>query len=374
MKVAMLTTVGDHCGIANYTRELVAELSQLVELSVEPIEPGKQEMAHYQAQAERLNEADLIHIQHEHGFWGGIMPGSSAFWNMRYLLKKPVVITAHTTYSLAEMLRYKEEKRLIHKLVKWMLLKNMKYRDSVEIAPFVTGECIVLTEAGRDILVSRGAKPEDVHVIPAGVPHTFPAPTQGSVMRDRFHLEDNRLITLFGFINPSKGYELALHALLDLPEEFTLVIAGGVRIPTEKMWEEDLVARIASLKLEKRVVITGFLSEEEIAEMMAATEVVIIPQIQATGSYSVMMAIAYAKPIVASDLACFKEIQRRHPCLRLFRAGDADHFTACLKGVLKNPIGQKELIERTQEYAKTHQWRNAALQTLEVYQKALATG
>lgn len=367
----MLTTVGDHCGIANYTRELTTELSHLVDVSVEPIEPGKRELAHYQAQAERLNQADLIHIQHEHGFWGGIMPGSSAFWNMRYMLKKPVVITAHTTYSVAEMLRFNEEKRLVHKLAKWMLLKNAKYRDSVEIAPFVTGECIVLTDAGRDVLISRGAKPDEVHVVPAAIPPAHPAPTQGRIMRERFGLEGKRVITLFGFINPSKGYELALHALLDLPDEFTLVLAGGVRIPTETMWEDDLKARIASLKLEKRVVITGFLSEEEIAEMMAATEVVIIPQIQATGSYSIMVAIAYAKPIVASDLACFKEIERRHPCLRLFRAGDADHFTACLKGVLKNPIGRRELIERTQEYANTHKWRNAALQTVEIYQKAL---
>ena len=111
MKVAMLTTVGDRCGIAAYSRDLTAGLQGLVDLEVEPIEVGKQPVEHYEDQAGRLNSADVIHIQHEHSFWGGILPGQSAFWTLRYLLQKPVVITAHTTTSLADLQRVKQERK-----------------------------------------------------------------------------------------------------------------------------------------------------------------------------------------------------------------------------------------------------------------------
>ena len=105
MKVSMLTTVGDKCGIAAYSSDLVLELNQLVDLDIVKIDSGMQSVDYYRAQAERLNTSDVIHIQHEHSFWGGILPGKSAFWNLRYLLKKPVVVTAHTTTSLARLLR-----------------------------------------------------------------------------------------------------------------------------------------------------------------------------------------------------------------------------------------------------------------------------
>src|SRR5687767_5137803 len=155
MRIGMLTTVGENCGIAAYTRELVSSLREIAEVDVEPISAGRQPVERYREQAARLNQSDVIHIQHEHSFWGGILPGHSAFWELRYLLDKPVVITAHTTTSLAELFRVTEERKPLRKLAKLYLLAKKRYRDSVEIAPFVTGRCIVHTEEGRRELIER---------------------------------------------------------------------------------------------------------------------------------------------------------------------------------------------------------------------------
>src|SRR5690348_12605753 len=128
MKIAMLTTTGDRCGIAAYSRALIDALQSLPDTTVEliPIQEGKQPTEHYTTQAGRLNaeEVNVVHIQHEHSFWGGIMPRSSAYWEMRYLIKKPVVLTAHTTYTAAEMLRVKTERRPHKWLAKQLLLRN----------------------------------------------------------------------------------------------------------------------------------------------------------------------------------------------------------------------------------------------------------
>jgi glycosyltransferase involved in cell wall biosynthesis len=371
MKVAMLTSVGDRCGIAAYTRALVEALGKLVELSVEPITVGKQSSEHYEDQAARLNQADVVHIQHEHSFWGGILPNQSAFWVLRYLVDKPVVVTAHTTTSLAELLKVRQERRPAHRIAKELLLRRKGYRDSVETAPFITGRCIVHTEGGRRDLIARGANPKYVHVIPAGVPAALPAKAGGESFRERFGLRGKRVVSLFGFIAPNKGYELTLDVLPSMPEDVTLVIAGGVRVADLELYAEGLRRRVRETGLEGRVVITGYLDEPEVAEAMAASDLVLAPHTQATGSYSIMVPLAYGRPILASDLDCFGEIQGRLPCLSLFRANDQDDYRRKLAALLDDPGERERLAGAAREYAQSNGWPSVAGRTVQVYGEAI---
>ena len=372
MKVAMLATTGESCGIAAYTRHLLEPLSELVDVELEPIQPGRQPDAHYREQAARLNQADVIHIQHEHSFWGSVLPGGSAFWVLRYLLHRPVVVTAHTTYSVAELLRVATERRLLHRLAKEVLIRRPAYRDSVEIAPFATARCIVHTDEGRRALIARGAVPAHVHTIPPGIAPPLPAPTGGKAFRERFRLAGRPVVSLFGFLAPSKGYEVALEALAGLPPEVALVFAGGPRTEDMAPYADQLRARIAAAGLEGRVRITGFLPDEQVAEAMAASDIVIAPHTQATGSYSVTVPMAHGKPIVASDQACFVEACARIPCLRIVPTGDAAALRQALAELLQSPEERDRLSRAAAEYARTHSWEAAARRTVEVYQLALA--
>lgn len=375
MKIAMLTTVGGKCGIAAYSAKLIEALKRLpnMEVVVVPITPGKQPLEHYQEQAKLLNEADidLIHIQHEHSFWGGILPGHSAFWEMRYLLKKPVVITAHTTYTLAHMLRLSTERRPHIWFAKKLLTLRKNYRDSVDTAPFATSYTIVHTlEAGQE-LVARRVNPQQISVIPAGVPEPLPTPSGGSAFRERYGLKGKRLLTTFGYIAFNKGYELTLDLLPDLPPDTAFVIAGGVRTEDMEPYKATLEATVQSKGLAGRVVITGFLSEEEIAEAMAATDIVLVPHTEATGSYSVTIPIAYGKAILSSDLACFREIQGRHACLELFPAGDKEEYRAKLEALLSDASHREALEQSAKEYAEKFSWDAIAKVTAKTYRDAL---
>src|SRR5256884_8666191 len=107
MKVGMLTTWRTRCGIAAYTADLVNALCDPdsdVEIEVVPIEPGLQPDSHYAEQADRLNRCDVVHIQHEYSFWGGYLPGKNRFHTLRRLIRKPVVLTAHTTTRLERLI------------------------------------------------------------------------------------------------------------------------------------------------------------------------------------------------------------------------------------------------------------------------------
>lgn len=371
MKVGMLTTVGDRCGIAAYSRDLAASLHKLVDLTIVPINPGKQSLEHYQEQAKRLNAADVVHIQHEHSFWGGILPNQSAFWNMRYLIQKPVVITAHTTTSLADLLRLKEERRLPHRIAKAVLVRRSSYRDSVEIAPFVTGRCIVHTEEGRQTLIARGANPKYVHVIPAGIPDVERAPDGGAGFRERCHLAGKRVVALFGYVAPNKGYEIALEALDHLPNDVYLVIAGGVRSTDMKMYLGELEKRIGASGKAERVTITGFLSDSEVAEAMATADLIIAPHTYATGSYSITIPLAYGKATIASDQACFCEIAEECGALEIVPTGDPAALADAIRRLLEDESGRKALEERATVYAARRTWDAVARRTVEVYHEAI---
>lgn len=371
----MLTTVGERCGIAAYTRALVAGLKTLpdLEVVVVPITEGRQPTAHYREQAARLNapDIDVVHIQHEHSFWGGILPKASAFWEMRYLIEKPTVLTAHTTYALAEMLRLKTERRPHKWLAKQMLVRNKPYRESVEIAPFTTALTIVHTTAARKALIARGAKPGFVYVVPTGIPPPLTAPTGGQAFREKFGLADRRLITLFGYVSFNKGYELTLEILPSLPADVTFVIAGGPRNADMEPYAAQLKERIAQAGLSERVVMTGFLDDTEVAEAMAASEIVLVPHTEATGSYSVTIPLTHGKPILASDLDCFREISERIDCVQLFRAGEAGDYREKLTALLSDPARRAQLASAATKYAERFSWPRVAALTRDVYTAAI---
>lgn len=375
MKVAMLTTTGPRCGIAAYTRALVEGFSHVpdTEIVVVPIEEGRQTIVHYREQAKILNgdDIDVVHIQHEHSFWGGIMPRASAFWEMRYLIEKPVVLTAHTTTALTDLLKLKQERRPHKWLAKQLLVRNPSYRDSVETAPFTTAITIVHTTAARNELIARGAKPGYVTVVPTGIPAPLVAPTSGRAFRERFGLQGRRMVTIFGYVTPNKGYELTLEILADLPPDVTLVIAGGARNEAESSYVEKVQQAIERSGQKSRVVLTGYLSDEDVAEAMEATDVALVPHTYATGSYSVTLPLSHGRVVFASNLDCFQEIANRVDCVELFRAGNRGDYLEKLTALLNNPTRQAKLAANARKYAERFAWPRVAAMTRRIYQAAI---
>lgn len=371
----MLTTTGERCGIASYSAALIKELRRLPETEVEvvPLTPGRQPIEHYLQQAERLNdpEVELVHIQHEYGFWGGYLPGHSAFWEMRPLIKKPVVLTAHTPISLKELLHIADERRPHRWLVKKFLLANRAYRESVELKPYSTSFTIVHTAAARDRLLASGAHPERVFLIPTGIPAAQPAATGGRLFRDWYGLHGKRVLTLFGYVTPNKGYELTLKILSSLPKDVVFVIAGGARLPAEEQYVQTLRHHISKSGESERVIITGYLSEEQLAEVMQGSDLFLVPHTQATNSYSITIPLSHGKPILASDLYCFQETAERGDCVELFESGNESDYRRRLLALLDNAERRRELACNALKYAARFAWPNVAAATQELYKLAI---
>src|SRR5205807_4091229 len=110
MRIAQVSTWQTHCGIAGYTELLTDALRELgVEVEVAPIDRSatrylsRPELRGYFDQlADGVEGADLVHIQHEFGFFSGAYSWGTSLSNFRRLLKQlrrrrqPVVVTFHT--------------------------------------------------------------------------------------------------------------------------------------------------------------------------------------------------------------------------------------------------------------------------------------
>ena len=105
MKVGMLTSTSERCGISVYSADLAAGMAKLVDLDIVSVwDPSEPWDAYLAESSESLNAADVVHIQHEYSFWGSVLPGQNKFFDQVSSIKCPIVMTAHTLDPAAKVL------------------------------------------------------------------------------------------------------------------------------------------------------------------------------------------------------------------------------------------------------------------------------
>ena len=198
----------------------------------------------------------------------------------------------------------------------------------------------------RDHVVSQGVEPGRVHVFPNGVDASLfqPGPPEPGV-RARWGLGDGPVLGFVGGLRPWHGVE-ALPPLLDrlLPRypNLRLVIAGDG--PLRGELEHTLKER----GLTRSVVFTGWLSHEEVPELIRQFDVALAP-------YSEPEHLWYASPlklfeymacgvsIVAARLGQITEVVRDGETGLLYPHGELDALTAACDRLLADPALRQRL-------------------------------
>jgi glycosyltransferase involved in cell wall biosynthesis len=319
--------------------------------------------------ATAANACDLIHIQHEYTFFNGLLPHATTFFRLADRLQRPVVLTAHSVVAAERLLRVGEERRPLRRLVKRLAARWPPFVHAVERDPYRRADqLIVHTRRCRERLLRLGITAERLHWIPAGIP---PLPPPGDLPGELGEFMDEWTVTIVGYVSPNKGHDLAVAALALLPERVRLVVAGGTRVATESGVMDGLRQEIARRELDGRVRITGYLAEEALAAVLEQSRLVLAPHREATGSYSVTLPLAAGKAVVASDLACFREIREEGQCLTLVEPGSPQALAREIERLLESKSELAHLEEAARAYAARRTWTAAAERTLGVYDRAV---
>lgn len=360
MRLALVTSWNERCGIADYSGRLAAALEQHlpVEIVQVPLLAGPRPV--YQAMARALEIGDVAHVQHSYAFFGGLHPLRSRWSAFAGAVRRPLIVTVHELDLAARGVRgLPAPLELAWK--RW-------FNRSVFAHPAIRRWTV---HAGEyvEALTGLGVPRERVTYYSMPVPEPPARPGDGAAFQRRLGLERRRVLVIPGFLTRRKGYEVALEALRLLPEQYVLVAAGGEHGADRSGTRAWLLGEAERLGVVGRFRITDYLSEPELEAATAAADLVLAPFREMSASASLNHALARGKAVVASDLP----ENRRLPCVRLVPVGDAEKLARAIQETCETAVERTRLERAAREYAARHGFAALAEQLLELY-RALAPG
>ncbi len=219
---------------------------------------------------------------------------------------------------------------------------------------------IVHSEHGRRRLTEElGVAAERVHVIPHGAfEHLAAAPTAAGPP----FASDKPVVLCFGLMRPYKGIDLLLEAWRGI-DQAELWIAGMPRM--------DIAPLRAAAPPGVRFV-ARFIGDEELPAYFRRAQLLVLPYREADQSGVLFTALAFARPLLLSDVGGFPEIAASGAA-RTFPAGDVGALHEQLRELLADPAALEAMSERALALAGgEYSWDQIARRTLSLYEELLA--
>jgi phosphatidylinositol alpha-mannosyltransferase len=219
---------------------------------------------------------------------------------------------------------------------------------------------IAVSEAARHSVTSRMGD-GDLLIVPNGVDVERLAVARPATLSPGRHL------LFVGRLEERKGFPVAIEAFARLAELYPdlrlLVIGDG----SERDAVEDLPPSVRS-----RVEMLGRVDDDRLASYLRAADLYLGP---ATGgeSFGIVLAEAMAAglPIVASDIAGYRDVARNGLEAVLVPPGDPVALVGGVRRVLDDPAFARSLGDRGAQRARDFAWDTITDRLLEVYQKVL---
>jgi beta-1,4-mannosyltransferase len=180
----------------------------------------------------------------------------------------------------------------------------------------------------------------------------YPRPRPRDEVLREIGLPASRPIVLCaGQLRPYKGTDLVCDAVARLGDRVSLLIAGPSHIPSYARQVEERVR-----KLSNAVFLNRHLTDQEFADFVYASDLVLLPYRSVTGSGSAFAALTLGRGVIASDLPFFVELLRHHENAgRVFTAGDARSMAAAVLALLE--VAPEDRERAALSLASQHEWK-----------------
>jgi glycosyltransferase involved in cell wall biosynthesis len=222
---------------------------------------------------------------------------------------------------------------------------------------------VALSEFGRGRLVSAGIDPGRVRVIPHGAFDYLTRQPDEVPLPDDLAGVEGPVILFFGLIRPYKGVDVLLDAFQSLPGAELWIVGRPLGVSLDSMRE---MAERAPGPVR---FVPRFVSDQELPAYFRRADVVVLPHRDAEQSGVLYAALAFGKPIVASDVGGFAEVAETGAA-RLVPPGDAAELAVRLQELLASSEERERLATAAAAAAAgPYSWELVARQTLELYEE-----
>lgn len=372
-----------HCGVAEYARFLARSLKTIQpkisiqvfsdleggadfrldgEIAVHPAftSGGSDDYRRLLDMLSAVNGVDVLHVQHEYGIFGRhdrILDACLEAKEER-LIKK-LVFTLHTVYhpstNASEVLEFQRRLKLIDAIVVHSYLMEFELQNQL-------------------------IDPKLIRRIPHGTLLNPYLDEDRKSLADSLGLDSEMLkgliISTVGFLRRDKGLDLlakAVNNLEHLRENFTLLIAGEKKIMSR---EDEKMIRELEEEAEKLNIIffDKYLSDDEILEVAALSDLIILPYKDLIGKYSVSgilhLSMGSFKPIIGTRVPRLLELYQFSPRITVTPT-DPRELSKMIRWCMRNYDYVVAYMSSLYSYAVRTQWLRMARTHLSLYRELL---
>ena len=343
----------EHAGIGRYTQMLVEHLNDL-RFTIYDLRKISPNIRHYTL-AEQIKmpiilaneKPDLVHFPH---------------FNVPFLYNSPFVVTIH------DLLWHEQVGTTATTLPAWIYwLKYLAYRVVLKHAILKSKAIIVPSNWVKKKIVERFSEAEGkIEVIYEGVSEVFRgrSSTRGQSSQDKYGVKLEEYIIYTGSLYPHKNVNLVLNIMPQFPE-LKLIVACTRNVFWEKFKKE-----VISRGLEDRVVLAGFVSDDELAILYKNALAFVFPSKSEGFGLPGLEAMAAGCPVISSNAGALPEIYG--VAAVYFDPKNKTELIGKIREISDNQKYRKKMIELGKERSQMFSWEKMAEETTEVYAGCLS--
>jgi len=176
--------------------------------------------------------------------------------------------------------------------------------------------------------------------------------------------KDKKVLLCFGMIRKYKGMELFADALEKLGDEYIGIIAGkGVNEEVLKYLKKK------EKKLNNFMLVDEYVQDDKVQVYFNACDVVVLPYTNITTSGVVLLAYAFRKPVITTNLGGMPEVVVEKETGLLIPPNDVEALTKAINKIYA--MDYKKMGENAYNMARKFTWEKLAEDTIKIYREVL---
>jgi glycosyltransferase involved in cell wall biosynthesis len=355
LKAMHITTQNEPCGIATYTAAFVEAMNsagasdQIFNISPNILRqmPKQAFIREIARLCTELTTCDILHIQHEYSFF--------STQQLKYLIQQvrakthvKIIVTLHTAPSVSPLTKVS-----LFRPRTWIIFRRSyaARQDDLKKTIFVRDVDMLIVHNNftrHQLEAEFNVDPEKIVCIPIPV---LPVPMKMNqckicdTVTTELNIQKNDILfCTIGFLSLAKGIHRAIKTLKLLPQNYKLLIIGGIH---PKAGNDNYLDRLFELAqaygLGHRIYITGYVSKAEQTALLSMCQFAVFHYQRGylSSSGAVNDALALGIPAIATSIPAFLEINERIQCLKLTQ--DFSYYT--LTQTIREIMGDPELVQ-----------------------------
>ena len=363
-------------GFSSYTHKLCNAVSEADGINVTYMTPEKNDYTRFVNDKVKVEDTLLCYSKAENGrlkwFWDRIAVSYKNIVKRNKLLKAKHfdIMSMQATIPVIDRFLLKKAKKYtkivytVHDVIP--PIKSFYWNMSALKKVYRTADHLVVhTNTNKKQLMEIfGISPEKISVIHHGTDIEYKV-LDKEECRKKTGINNNKKTLLFyGLIREQKGLDILIKALKGI--DCNLIIAGAM--PHGESFDKyETLLKENNINCIKYI---EFVSEEFTDVLYQACDWVVLPYIYFYSQSGVFMqAIKYRKPIIATDVAGFREYVEKYNIGRICSHADAGELHELLKETVNNDKAAAEYEKNGENAARNCSWENSARIHISLFEK-----